>query len=83
MLLLSDVTMQSDICFKVFLLILWLQIDKDNQESGGVFMIFTFLLISVFTFFAFYFTSLTDHHKNFTPSDFYHEVVFLIYLYLN
>ena len=30
---------------------LCLEIDKDNQESGGVLNIFTFLLISVFIFF--------------------------------
>ena len=44
-------TLQIHEMLKIFLFILFLEIDKDNQESGGVFMIFTFLLISVFTFF--------------------------------
>ena len=48
-------------------IMLCLEIDKDIQESGGVFLSFN---------------SLTDHHKNFTLSDFCQEVVFIQYFYL-
>ena len=67
---------------KIFILILYLQIDKDNQKSGDVFIIFTFFYYFLFSlfFFSSSFNSLTS--QNFYP-DFHQAVVLIKYFYLH
>ena len=74
-----------DICclwLEIFLFILYLQIDKNNQESGGVFIIFTFLLISVFTSLLFFF-QFPDRSSQLIYPDFHQGVVLIQYFYLH